>query len=294
VTLCQMLAAAAMAVQLGTVPGTGETGFVLAYIGIRACLVALYARVRSRYPDFLGMNNILIGSSGAAILVWALSLWLPPPGRYIGWALALLLELGAPAIGVRLFTPRNADTALLPERYGLFTLIVLGEAMFAVISNLGQQAWKPAGLAAALIGFGLAVSVWWSYFNYVERAPLQCSLGNGVLYSYLHLPLILGLTMASVGVGRSIREADGLALTPGTVVALIGGLSIFLVCFLMIQVTTYPRELAAKLWKTYGPVFAVLTGLSIAAAVLPPLVVLGAYELAVAVLHETGITPLAC
>ena len=71
---------------------------------------------------------------GAAL--WLASLTLPAPAIYGAWAVALIIELLAPILVVRTldeprvtFHPRH-----IPERYGLFTIIVLGESVNALPS----------------------------------------------------------------------------------------------------------------------------------------------------------------
>ena len=72
-----------------------------------------------------------------ALLATLASLALPAPMIYGAWAVALFVELLAPILAVRTledprvsFHPRH-----IPERYGLFTIIVLGESVLAVVAG---------------------------------------------------------------------------------------------------------------------------------------------------------------
>ncbi|MDB5098595.1 MAG: low temperature requirement [Cyanobacteria bacterium RYN_339] len=271
VTLAQMLAAAALAVQVAHVPGEGEVGFVAAYLGVRATLLLLYGRAYQRFPDSRRLLAQLMAGYAFTGGLWAASLLLPAPWRYGLWALGLAVDISTPLACRAGLRRVPADTAHLPERFGLFTLIVLGEAILAVVASVDRAGWNPAGDVAALLGFGMAASVWWAYYNYVERAPLQCSLGNGQAYIYLHLPLVGGLTMAGAGVGHAIREAGGAALPLPTVLLVVGGMALWLGAFLAIQIVTYPPSLARLLWRGYGPALLAVALLALVGPYVPPL-----------------------
>jgi low temperature requirement protein LtrA len=53
----------------------------------------------------------------------------------------------------------------IPERFGLFTIIVLGESVVAAARGLTEQRWQPEAVATAAFGFLVAICVWWIYFD---------------------------------------------------------------------------------------------------------------------------------
>ena len=58
------------------------------------------------------------------------------------------------------------DAAHLPERFGLFTLILLGDSVIAVMHGMkGQETWSLAAATSAFLGMAMAFALWWLYFD---------------------------------------------------------------------------------------------------------------------------------
>jgi low temperature requirement protein LtrA len=97
------------------------------------------------------------------------------------------------------------DAAHLPERYGLFSIILLGESMVAVMTGMShQEYWSPAAASSAVLGIALVFTIWWWYFDGVDAVAERFvrSSGDAVrfhVWSYAHLPLYLGIAVAGVG-----------------------------------------------------------------------------------------------
>ncbi len=127
--LC-MLGLAASVEGVGTEAGA-TTGFVLAYAVMRLLLVGLWVRARYHTPPALrGFASWYAVGNALGAVLWLASLALPAPAIYGAWAVALFVELLASILAARTledprvsFHPRH-----IPERYGLFTIIVLGES----------------------------------------------------------------------------------------------------------------------------------------------------------------------
>jgi low temperature requirement protein LtrA len=106
----------------------------------------------------------------------------------------------------------------LPERFGLFTIIVLGEAIIAVVNGVATVAWNWMSVLTAIGGFVTAFSLWWIYFDNVSGSALETSRSTGrlkvlQLWLYIHLPLVIGLAATGVGVEHLIKLAgQGIAL----------------------------------------------------------------------------------
>ena len=68
----------------------------------------------------------------------------PAPTRFVLWALAFAIDLGTPWAAVQHTVRVPTDAAHLPERFGLFTLILLGESVVAVLQGMeSQYDWTP-------------------------------------------------------------------------------------------------------------------------------------------------------
>jgi low temperature requirement protein LtrA len=109
-----------------------------------------------------------------------------------------------------------SDAAHLPERFGLFTIILLGESVIAVMHGIEhQEYWSVPAASAAFLGMATAFLLWWAYFHGARAAsarPVRTT-GDAVrphVWSYAHLPFYLGLVVAFVGIERLGSESNPL------------------------------------------------------------------------------------
>ena len=148
------------------------------------------------------------------------------------WGLAFALDLGTPWVALRHSVAVPPDAAHLPERFGLFTLILLGESVVAVMHGIEhQEYWSVVAATAAFSGMGVAFAVWWWYFDLARataprpsgRTPTPSALH---LWSYAHLPLYVGLVVAFVGIQLIVSVAPEPALNATQALVLAGSLAL--------------------------------------------------------------------
>lgn len=156
-TAAMMLAAAAMAVQIPTAVGNGSAGFAAAYVGARVILVLLYLGARFSVPEARGVTSLYIMGFSLGAGLWAASIFTPPPARYALWAAGLVVDFATPWIGRMLGVLRRfpLDTSHLPERFGLFTIIVLGETILGVVGGMSDVRWQPRSIITAVLAFAI-------------------------------------------------------------------------------------------------------------------------------------------
>ena len=151
-------------------------------------------------------------------------------------ALALFVELVTPMLAVmaayqgRSYRPRVFHPEHIPERYGLFTLIVLGASVLAVAAGTAGTGWYPASVATAVFGFVIAACIWWLYFDYVGASGLQISPRASFYWGYGHLPIYAGIAASGVGILLAIEGAAEATAhgNLGARAVLSGGLAVFL------------------------------------------------------------------
>jgi low temperature requirement protein LtrA len=151
-----------VAVLATTVPGVfrGATvGFPLAYVGVRTVLLVLYGRARRHVPEARALTTTFLLAFGLANIVWLVSVAVPRPWTYVLWGVALVAELSAPVLAWRQIPRAPIHPRHIPERFGLLTLIVLGESVFAVVTGVTRVSWGAASATTAVAGFLVAAAL---------------------------------------------------------------------------------------------------------------------------------------
>jgi hypothetical protein len=138
--LAAMLAIAALAVQIPDVAaGRHDAGFVAAYVTLRSLLVALYLRAWPHAPAARALIVRYAGGYTVSIALWLGSLLVDPPVRYVLWGVGLAIEYAMPVLAQRIHARIPVDPSHVPERFALFTIIVLGESVVAVALGTADQ-----------------------------------------------------------------------------------------------------------------------------------------------------------
>ncbi|MFN7983560.1 MAG: low temperature requirement protein A [Vicinamibacterales bacterium] len=165
-TLVQMFVVAVMAANAkDALDSRASAGFAAAYAALRFLLVAQYLRA-STLPEARPLTLRYLIGHGAAAVLWMTSALVPAPERFWIWGLAFAIDLGTPWLAIRHSVAIPPDAAHLPERFGLFTLILLGEAVIAVMQGMeSQEDWSPAAATSAFLGMAISFLIWWWYFD---------------------------------------------------------------------------------------------------------------------------------
>ena len=211
---------AAMLSMLGLSASVGEVGveadatvsFVLAYVVMRLLMTGLFVRAWRHAPvDFRPFATRYAAGNALGAAVWLASLLVPEPARYAVWAAGLLVELLGPILAVR--TLPNARSSFHPrhitERYGLFTIIVLGESVLAVALGTADTDWAPAALLTATLGFVVAACVWWLYFDHVGSSGIELGPRPAFYWGYGHFAVYAGIAAFGVGTQLAVEAAAG-------------------------------------------------------------------------------------
>lgn len=209
----QIAVATALAVTVDTAYSRdGGIGFPLAYASIRFILVAEYVRVGHYAIEARPVARRYAIGFGVAAVFWAASVLLAPPARYALWGLGLLVDFATPISAGQLHTRFAPHTTHVPERFGQFNLIVLGAAITAVVTALGEYRWNLPGAITAMLTLLLAFGFWWLYFETVDASVIRAAreegrIGPYQIWIYAHLPLAAGIAAAGIGAEYAIRTA---------------------------------------------------------------------------------------
>lgn len=217
-TLIQMIAIVVLAIHVDHGFAEQSAGFALAYAIVRGGIILSYLRayLHVRVARAL-IRHYLIGFTIAASL-WLISVFVPIPFWFGFWAVGMLIDIATPISAGQLHAKLTPHPAYLSERFGLFTIIVLGESIMAVISSLSEQQWQFVTAITGVFGLSIAFSLGWLYFdNLSSRAIEAAHTRNRIIpyqvWLYTHLPLVISLTSVGVGVRHIISSQPGVALS---------------------------------------------------------------------------------
>jgi len=181
------------------------TVITFGYVVMRLAMVTQWLRAAGGDPPHRRSSLRFAAGIAAVQLGWVLRLALPE-----GLGMASFLILVACELAVPIWAERAAPTSWHPrhiaERYGLFTLIVLGECVLAstlaIQSALATDAVL-ADLATTAAGGLLTVfGMWWLYFS-KESHELLTSLRAGIVWGYGHY--LIFAAAAAVGAGLAVN-----------------------------------------------------------------------------------------
>jgi low temperature requirement protein LtrA len=214
-TFMQMFAAAAMAANAkAAFESRDSAGFGAAYATLRTVQSIQYFRAR-RLRDTRRLTTLCAFGFGFAAVTWAVAALVPIPTRFYLWTVALIVDLSTPWVAARYTHKFPPHPEHLPERFGLFTIILLGESVAAVMRGMeSQEGWPVTAAISAISGLGLAFGYWWWYFDGVKgaaerRIKSRRNLGSFHLWTYVHFPLYLSIAIVGVGVEHVISLPPG-------------------------------------------------------------------------------------
>ncbi|MDZ4770544.1 MAG: low temperature requirement protein A [Chloroflexota bacterium] len=204
-TFAQMLCVMSMAVFAHDAIGSTSIGFAISLGAFQLILTYMWWRTGVHDPDH---NPISVPYTYAYLTVTTLffaSIFVEPPIRWYLWAFATLIAILMPLLVFVL--GRNNPVAQkhleiasrashsLVERFGLFTIIVIGEVIVNVVQGIAGQEQLTWGVGAiAVLSMVVAFAIWWLYFDTVShRLPRQQFWS--ALWMYTHLPVTGGIAM---------------------------------------------------------------------------------------------------
>ena len=180
---------------------------VVGYVIMRIALVAQWLRAAREDPE--GRPVALRFASAIALIqvAWVLRLFIGSAEvLYLTFLVLVAFELAVPAWAERggRGTPWHAGHII--ERYGLFTIIVLGECVLATTTAV-QAAFEAGGLLGQLLtvaigGLVLVFALWWAYFKHEPDVGHHRSLNAMIGWGYGHY--FVFAAVAGLGAGLQV------------------------------------------------------------------------------------------
>ncbi|MDN6443068.1 MAG: low temperature requirement protein A [Acidipropionibacterium jensenii] len=194
---------------------------VWAYVVMRVAMVVQW--VRAAVSDRALRTTTISYALGIAITqaLWIVMLGLPGKAIPVAIPVLILAELAVPVIAERHHaTPWHPHH--ITERYGLFTLIVLGESVLASANAIIEalhtsrehaEAAARADLLGSLVGLSAltlitSAALWWIYF-WPPHHGLIGSLRESLRYGYVHYVVFAAAAAFSAGIEVHIDALTG-------------------------------------------------------------------------------------
>jgi len=254
VVLAAMAAMLVVALAVPTAFDGSGPAFALAYLVVMALHTLLFAVAGERRLETRRAIARLVPTNFTPALVLLVAGYTSGSVQSGLWVVAVVLTyLGPYLVGVEGWQP---DVPHFVERHALILIIALGESIVAI--GAGATGTVDLELATtALLAVALASGLWWAYFTgeseHAESALAGVSGGRlpalaRDLYSYLHIPLMLGIVLAALGIKLTLAHPDD-TLPAVAAVAFCAGPALYFGALAAIRVRIamrpHPAQLAA-------------------------------------------------
>jgi low temperature requirement protein LtrA len=253
-TMVQMGGVLVLAAGVPAAADHADFGVVtLGYLIMRTGLVAQW--LRAGFEDRASRRTALRYAAGVSVLqvAWVLRHFLAETGTLPSWsgppffACLAVLELAVPR-----WAERTRATTWHPhhiaERYGLFTIILLGEGVLA--ASRGVEGALEAGeirgpfLVIAISGLVLLFAHWWLYFLVQAGEGLSDHRHRSYLWGYGHYGIFAALAALGAGLEVAVEQSGhAVAASPpalGYAVAIPVGVFLILLWAVHALVATEP------------------------------------------------------
>jgi low temperature requirement protein LtrA len=186
-----------------------------------------YVTATGGYVVGMGVSAAVIGASALLPATPRLVVW---AGLAVAWIVGIVLASRSSRVGLGL-----APTDSLVERFGLFTIIVLGEVVLGVVAGLSVVERDAKTIITGMLALWLGFGFWWIYFDLVGRRLPRAD--GGALSSWVmsHLPVTGSITAAGAGMVSLIGHAHDATTPAGTSWLLAGAVATGLVALVLTE-----------------------------------------------------------
>jgi len=192
----------------------------IGYVIMRLALVTQWLRVALEDPE--RRRTALRYASGIAVAQagWVLSVVLTGGFTLPVFLLLVAIELAVPRWAERT-APTNWHPHHIAERYGLFTLILLGESVLAATRGV-QGALAAGDFSSSLLvvsagGLVLLFALWWFYFQHPAGECLSERRDHSYRWGYGHYGVFASLAALGAGLEVAVQTGHETEVSPVTI-----------------------------------------------------------------------------
>jgi low temperature requirement protein LtrA len=211
-TMLQMVGVVVMALGFPQMYASVEHGghidnrvMVAGYVVMRIALVTQWLRAAKQDPQHRAACLTYAAAVTVAQIGWIASMFLHASvwETFVVFAVLIAVE----ALGPVLAEWREGGTPWhahhISERYGLLTIIALGEGVVGTVASLsavvGAQGWTFDAAFVAVAGIGLTFGMWWTYFVVPQADLLHAHRERSFWFGYL--PIVTLGAIVATGAG---------------------------------------------------------------------------------------------
>ncbi|QKW40620.1 low temperature requirement protein A [Actinomadura sp. NAK00032] len=221
-------------------------GVTLGYFIMRIGLVTQWVRAGIENPDgrrtaFRYAAGMTALQAGWLLRLLAAELGALPADAHVPVFVALaVLEMAVPPWAERA-APTTWHPHHIAERYGLFTIILLGESVLAatrgVAGALEESAVSSPFLVIAVSGLVVLFALWWLYFLAPAGAGLRDRRHRSYLWGYGHYGIFASLAALGAGLEVAVEQTGHhVAASPAVICyAVAVPVSVFLVVLWLVH-----------------------------------------------------------
>ena len=236
--LLQILVLVAMAAFIPQAGGARGAAFAIAAGVLFAILAVLWLlAARGDRPEYRRPSRLYVTLTAATALLLVGTAFLPASARVPAWGLLDIAYLAGYA-AITLITPSQASAVLvtdaLIERFGAFTIIVLGETLTGVVAGLAREPVSALTLAVGLVAVVVGFGAWWTYFDFVGHRHTRPTAAASLQWILGHLPLTAAIAAMGAAMASLVDHAHDGRTPPATAWLLCAGAAVVMCATMLI------------------------------------------------------------
>jgi len=262
--LLQILVLVAMGAFIPEAGGARGAAFAISAGVLFAILTVLWLlAARGDRPQYRRPSKLFVTGTAACAVLLVGTAFLPASARMLAWGLIDVAYLTG-FVAVMFATPAEATAVLvtdaLIERFGLITIIVLGETLTGVVAGLAREPISgltlSVGLVAVVVGFG----AWWTYFDFAGHRHPRPEPAATLQWLLSHLPLTAAIAAMGAAMVSLVDHAHDARTPAATAWILSAGTAVVLGATMLVAGTLQD-------WRRDPGLYRPLAGLCAAVAV---------------------------
>jgi len=268
--LLQILVLAAMGAFIPGAGGARGAAFAVAAAVLFAILAVLWLlAARGDRPEYRRPSRLFVIGTAACAALLASTALLPARARLPAWGLldaAYLAGFTAVILTALRAQPGTLTiTDALIERFGLLTIIVLGETLTGVVNGLASQPISGLTLAVGLIAVVVGFGAWWTYFDFAGHRHPRPEPAASLQWMLGHLPLTAAIAAMGAAMVSLVHHAHDGRTPAATAWILCAGAAVVLCATMLVAASLHAWHRDPSLYQPLARTCAAVTVACLAA-----------------------------